>query len=304
MKLTNPALLLVMLFGLSGCGYNTQAVKDFNESSVGFTKSYSEIMKKSVKWCYESMLSSELGKTNYVSASAMKKNIDGECEAFAANVKTAEASAVVINTYAAALSALVGVSPQFLADDAKNLKDAALTIKGADGNQVLNKEDAEAFEQLTKLLSEMITTAAIKDKATNLMRDNYAAVNRQVDTMLAVADVASTEVANAASVSNTALVSNIDFVGARKGEKNKNLSNEQALIYRYLAYIMAQQHPDQKEVDDALAKFKAAGEALKKANINLEQKFSTLSKKDQLQSINDFANKVETLRDSIHAMNK
>jgi outer membrane murein-binding lipoprotein Lpp len=290
-----------MIGVLSACGYNTKAVNDFNESAVGLTKGFSAITDKSIEWCYESMLSSQLGNSKYESQEKMKATIDSTCKAFAKDVKTSEASAVVVNTYAAALSALVGISPQFIEDDAKNLKDAVLTIKNADGKQKLTSNEVVAFEKMTNLLSEMMTTAAIKDKATQLMRDNSAAVNRQVDIMLAVARQLSDNASWIASTTNTALISNLDQIGSLKNNGGK-ATNEQAIPYRYLAYLLAKQHPNEQDVTAAITKFEAAGESFKKANTDLENKFSKLSKEDQLKSINELKDKIDALRESIQAM--
>lgn len=317
MKITRMALPFAMIGVLSACGYNTQAVSDFNDGAVGLTKNYSELMENNVKWCYESMIASQLGDPEYTDAKTMKDLIDGTCSDYAAKVKTAEASAIVVNTYAAALSALVGVSPQFLEDDAKNLKDAALTIKNAKGEQKLKKEDLEAFNSLVKTLSEMITTAAIKDKATELMRDNSAAVNRQVDVMISVSKETSSWMTG---LTNEVLINNLDFVGNSKANKNTvitekkgkdkvakepvKFTNEQAIPYRYLAYILSKQHPDQEKVDAALRNFETAAISFKAANRDLEKQFTTLSKKDQITSILVLKKNVDVLRESIQTIRK
>lgn len=301
MKTMRTALLLAMIGVLSACGYNTKAVNDFNESAVGLTKSFSALTDKSIEWCYESMLSSQLGNSKYESQAKMQETIDGTCKNFAKDVKTSDASAVVVNTYAAALSALVGISPQFIEDDAKNLKDAVLTIKNADGTQKLNTNEVEAFAKLTNLLSEMITTAAIKDKATELMRDNSAAVNRQVDIMLAVARKLSENTSWIAGTTNAALVNNLEQIGSITKNGGK-ATNEQAIPYRYLAYLLAKQHPKETDVTVAIANFEEAGRLFKIANNDLENKFSKLSKEDQLKSLKDLKEKIDDLRESIQAI--
>lgn len=303
MKMMRVILILAMVGGLSACGYNTQVVSDFNDSALGFTKGYSELMDKSVKWCYESMLLSQLGSGEYTTQAAMQAEIDKTCKGFASDLKTAEASVVVVNTYAAALSALVGVSPQFIEDDAKNLKDAVLKIKERDGKAKLEDKDILPFEQLTNLLSEMITTAAIKDKATDLMRKHSPAVNRQVDIMLAVAKKSVENTAWVAGTTNDNFILNLERVGNLKTPGNK-VTNNQAIAYRYLAYLMSQQHPSEESVKDALKKLNAAGESFKIANNDLESKFSTLSKEDQLKSLKDLKSKIEDLRESIQTARK
>lgn len=267
MKITRISLTFTMIGVLSACGYNTKVVSDFNESAVGLTKSYSELMDNNVKWCYESMLASQLGDSEYEDSYNMKDKINSTCEEYAASVKIASSSAVVVNTYAAALSALVGISPQFIEDDAKNLKDAALTIKNAEGEQALNKEEVEAFNSLVKTLSEMITTAAIKDKATQLMRDNSAAVNRQVDTMVEVSKRTGNWLAG---TTNKALINNLDLIGKSKAS-NGAITNEQAIPYRYLAYMLSKNHPDQAAVTTALRNFEVAANSFKDANNDLEK---------------------------------
>lgn len=317
MNITRMALPFAMIGMLSACGYNTKAVSDFNDGATGLTKSYTELMEKNVKWCYESMLASQLGDKFYSTNENMKSTIDTTCKEYAKNVKTAEASAEVVNTYAAALSALVGVSPQFLEDDAKNLKDAALTIKNAEGEQKLTKEESDAFESLANTLSEMITTAAIKKKATDLMRDHSAAVNRQVDFMVDVSKKTNKWVAG---TTNNALILNLEKVGkltepekeeprqqVKKRESSESkipFTNEQAIPYRYLAYVLSQQHPDQGNVDAAIASFEVAAKSFKDANNDLENKFSTLSKKEQLDSIVNLKDKVDLLRNSMQTIRK
>jgi hypothetical protein len=305
---TQKSLLFFLACAVSGCGYNTKEVASFNESAIGLTKSYSELMESSVKRCRKAVLITQLSNPDYTNYTDVKNTVDGTCATYAKDVKTASASAVVINTYAEALSALVGISPQFLDDDAKNLKDAALTIKKSDGTQRLDTNEVEAFEKLAKLLSEMITTAAIKDKATELMRDNSAAVNRQVDILKNVANHAYKNGGWVANQIDIALQTNLDYVGnvaecRRRAAVDKTihcLSNEEAIPARYIAFTMAQDNPTEEDIKTALNKFESACEAFKTANNNLESKFSKLSKQEQIKSIKDLKDKIDDLRKSIN----
>lgn len=319
MKIIKSLIPITLLGFISACGYNTKEVASFNESAASLTKSYSELMDTSVKRCRQAVLISQLSSPKYNSSSNVKKVVDETCLAYAKDLKTAGASAVVVNTYAEALSGLVGISPQFLNDDAKNLKDAALTIKNADGTQKLDNNEVEAFEKLTKLLSEMITTAAIKDKATELMRNNSAAVNRQVDIMKNVAALAYKNGAIVAKDQYLNLQNNLDYASdvqackdrAEESRRKKVpefkiepcLTNEQVIPARYLAFTMAQDMPDETQVSAALDKFAKACDAFKAANNDLERKFSKLSKEDQLKSLKDLKDKIEDLRETINKIN-
>lgn len=313
---TFPAFLIG---ALTACSYNTKEVYNFNESANTLTKSYIELMESSVKRCRQTVLLSQLSDPGYTSFESVKEKVDDTCLTYAKDIKTASASAVVINTYTEALSALVGISPQFLDDDAKNLKDAALTIKNADGTQTLDSNELDAFEKLTKLLSEMITTKAIKDKAKKLMRENSETVNRQVDVMKNVTALAFTKgiLIDKQTIlnfqNNIDIGSNTKACNAKADESRRKrvpehqiercLTNEQAIPARYLAFTMAQDMPDNEQVESALNKFIQACEAFKTANNNLEDKFSILSREDQLSSLKDLKDKIEDLRKSMNKIN-
>lgn len=302
MKRLNLVGVLVFAWLLSACGYNTKAINDFNTGALSLTKSYGELMSRSVTWCYESTLYGKISSPEYTDLASMKSSIDQECKEFAADVKTAEASAVVVNAYAAALASLVGLSPQFIEDDTKNLGDALLTLKNADGSEKFDDAEIRALEKLTNTLSQMITSSAIEKKATELMRDNSAAVNRQVRVMQDVAKTAAGNTAWVTNLSRTNLLNNLDRVGGRMG--GLQISNEEAIPARYLSYLLLKDEPSKEEVDEALTKFDEAATLFISANTDLEKRFSTLPKKEQLDAIVKLVEKSKDLRKSIKALDK
>jgi len=297
MNTVGTALLLIITGTLAACGYNVQVVKDFHDGASDLSKSYNDILTLTEKWCAESMLYKELNSAGqYKNSETTTNNIKTECKKYADSVKVGRASSVVLMTYTDSLASLVDISPQYLSNDIKGVTDALGTIKNTNGDGRFKAGELDAFNKLASVMAEMVTSAAIKDKATEIMYEHTQTINEQVDLMRKIGRDAYEKTEWLNDVSRKNLVNSLE----RVGKMQQGDTSDQAITYRYLAYIVYQDTHDEKKSKAVLDAFDKAAEDFKTANSDLSVRFAKLSKKEKLDSVKALVDKAKELKEAVN----
>lgn len=288
-----PGMLCVFAL-LTACGYNVKTIKNFEGASSTFTDSYSKVVAQASSWCRQSQTYFAITRKEYVGQSTVETWTD-RCNEYDKNNKSALVSNSIVNGYAQALVLTIGVTPQYLNDDLSKMKTVLSELKTEGGKPKVDPDKLNATESLVKLLTEAYVSAKVKDKTVEIIRLHKNAVNDNIYGMIGYVESVYKDELELMTAAYDAV--NDDIATTTTPKEGQGVAD--VVAARFLLDRMTTSKKDLENAKGIVDKFSKTGEALIAANDELEEKFATLSKEDQLQAVVDFAEKAKDLRESI-----
>lgn len=294
MKVRLRVAVLCVFTLLTACGYNVKVIKNFEGASSTFTDSYSKVVAQTKKWCRQSQTYYAITREEYDGQSFVGK-WTAKCDEFDKNAKAALVSNSVVNGYAQALVLTIGVTPQYLNDDLSKMKTVLAGIKDKSGLPKVDANNLDATEKLVKLLTEAYVSSKVKDKTIEIIHDHKQAVNDNINGMVGYVESVYSDELRLTKIAYDAV--NDDLATTTVPKKGQGVAD--VVAARFLLDKMTTSKGDLEAAKPVIAQFRETGEALIKANNELEKKFATLSKEDQVKEVVDFAEKAKDLREAI-----
>lgn len=298
MRLNALPLAFLLTLLIAGCGYNVKAIKTFDESTSSLTGSFKDIVRQTEQRCISSRRIDAITTPAMIRSTEAQEYANNKCKPMMDENVTVALVADVVSGYANGLSLAVGVEPNYLDSELSNMASVAGELKGKSGEGVFKKDEITATAAVAKFLADAYTSHQIKKVTVEQIQQHKDLINSDVERMgLYVSHIYKKEVER-----NNVLVRGVltDLESnSRVGRKD---SVGKVIPYRLAQMQFADDLKDVDSADEVVTKFNDACADLIKANNDLEQNFSKLSKDAQLKSVVDFAKKAKAVRDSIKAI--
>ncbi len=300
--MTNKCLALIIPLLLSACGYNVKVIDTYQKSSNSITSDFTKISSKTIDLCHEK---AELEKTKstieWVDSASAKASAISSCQKLSEATKSVNLAATAISAYASSLALLAGVDPKYINDDLSNLSKTANDLKDSEGNEVISKDKLTALSKLVSLISQAITTQAVKAKMIESIQSNKETIN---DSALSLKTYATSTYPSyiKANITLSTAINNI-LNSFKTSTKQKPELNER-LIYRLAQREFSNKKDALKNDLKASDEFGKSIDAFIKANNDLADSFEKLDKNAQLKSVLDLAEQAKELKASVKKINE
>lgn len=309
----NPYLKLVFVsqsLFLAACGYNTKVIDTYQQSANSITSDFMTISNNTVAICRQNHELGAVESTTWVSGKDAIDSAKKDCAPMEEEIKSINLAATVISAYASSLALLAGVDPNYIDDDLSGLSDVAGKLKNTKGNEKISKEKLDALSKLASLISQVVTSEAVKSKMISTIQENKETINESVLVLKTFTNEIYSENVQISDRYTEAMLVRLNkesVSGEPADSESVNKKSEQ--LNKKIPYRLAQREFVQlQQVSSsnkaAAKKFSEAADQFITANNDLADKFETLDKNAQLQSVKDLAKKAKELRESIKKINE
>lgn len=295
MKAISLPMILMFTLLLAGCGYNVKAIKTFEESTVGFSGSFKDIVKETEARCALSRKVEALTIRDKSKYKDIEEWVSTHCTPLAEKNKTMLMVADVVVAYANGLALVVGVDPSMLDDELSKMETVAGELENREGNNVIKKSEVTATAAVGKFLASVYLTHQVKKHTVRNIQQHKDMINTDVEKLaLYVSDIYKKEVER----------DKILVGGAMLQLERSSVVGEKSPVGPSIPYRMAQIQfaeglKDADKAEEIAISFQSAANDMVKANNDLEQNFSKLSKDEQLASVLAFAKQAKAVRDAV-----
>lgn len=289
--------LLAML--LIGCGGNVKTIEVFQKSTDSLTNDYITLADKIDEMCIETALATQMLNPDYQGPqTAHAKSVTEQtCGGAKESKKQLRNAAVVLDNYVKALAEVAGLDVKVFDDDLKNLAGAIKGLQSQTDKPVFDATEVTAAEALSKFVAQEMTSYLAKKEVSAAIKKNEDSFARLVAGMATHIGAVFPSQADIHKISNSNLAKTLYATGNANG-----LLLGERLPARVAADVFSKRTESYEEANKAAIKFKTAANQLNVANGELADKYETLSKDEQLDSLKALVERAKEVRDAVRAI--